>query len=130
VVPREASYCSDGLGSSGLQGRRCPRRALLCKSNAEREEKIYEARSRVELQAAHTNFEASHHTHADQGKPARSSCKDGGGCQGWILWWDEPDQRAGELQGRWVGWEGSMDVVCTADCFLSQLETLKNMTDP
>lgn len=61
---------------------------------------------------------------------ARGSCKDGGGCQGWTLWWDEPDRRAGELQGRQVGWEESVDVVCGADRFFSQLETLKNTIDP
>lgn len=46
------------------------------------------------------------------------------------MWWDELEQRAGELQGRQVGWEGSVDVVCGANQFLSQLETLKNVIDP
>lgn len=43
-----------------------------------------------------------------------------------MLWWDEPDCRAARKASE-VG--ENVDVVCGAGCFLSQLKTLRNMTD-
>lgn len=40
-----------------------------------------------------------------------------------MLWWDEPDWRAARKASE-------VDVVCGADCFLSQLKTLRSMTAP
>lgn len=71
----------------------------------------------------HTQTEAFLQISADQVKPARGFCKDGGACQGW----DEPDWRAARKANE-VG--GNVDAVCGADCFLSQLKTLRNMIDP
>lgn len=75
----------------------------------------------------HTQCEAFHHISADQVKPAGGFCKDEGVCQGWMLWWDEPEWRAATKASE-VG--GNVDVVCGAVCFLSQLKTLRNMIDP
>lgn len=117
----ERPPASGWAGSSGLQGRRCPK---LCCIKAMLRERNRFKRPRAETSCRHhTQSEAFHHISADQVKAAGGFCKDGGVCQSWVLWWDEPDWRAARKASE-VG--GNVDVVCGADCFLSQLETRRN----
>lgn len=134
LVGPQRSFCStqrgllrlDGLGAldckaGDAQGELCCIKAVL------RERNRFKRPPAETSCRHHTQTEAFHHISADQVKPVRGFCEDGGVCQGWMLWWDEPDWRAARKASE-VG--GNVDVVCGAVCFLSQLKTLRNVTDP
>lgn len=47
-----------------------------------------------------------------------------------MLRWGEPDQRAWGAAREASGMGGKHDAVCGAECFLAQLEALKNVIEP
>lgn len=116
LVRPQRSFCSTQRGLLRLDGLGAPD----CKAGDAQEElccikAMLRERNRFKRPPAetscrhHTQTEAFHQISADQVRSARGFCKDGGACQGWMPWWDEPDWRAARKANE-VG--GNVDAVC------------------